>query len=89
MATHSDFHTFVFLIIGITLFLVKIGGTKDPQKQLFLSTILFIFGIQTLTIGIMYLSEFDFVINSQTLIFYGFLIEAIIAFILSIERKLQ
>ena len=89
MAANSDFHTFVFLIIGITLFLVKIGGTKEPQKQLFLSTILFIFGIQILTLGIINLSEFDFVINSQTFIFYGFLIEAIIAFILSIERKLQ
>ena len=87
MAANSDFHTFVFFIIGITLFLVKIGGTKDPQKQLFLSTILFIFGIQILTLVIINLSEFDFVINSQTFIFYGFLIEAIIAFILSVERK--
>jgi hypothetical protein len=87
MAANSDFHTFVFFIIGITLFLVKIGGTKDPQKQLFLSTILFIFGIQILMLGIINLSEFDFVINSQTFIFYGFLIEAIIAFILSVERK--
>ena len=87
MAANSDFHTFVFFIIGITLFLVKIGGTKAPQKQLFLSTILFIFGIQILTLGIINLSEFDFVINSQTFIFYGFLIEAIIAFILSVERR--
>lgn len=39
-------------------------------------------------LGIGFLNQFNFVISFQTIIFWGFLIEAIIAFILAINLSI-
>ena len=85
MIANSEFHTFILVAAGFTLFCVKIGATKDPGKQLLLKMNLIVFGLVLLYLGLAFLNQFNFVISFQTIVFWGFLVEAIIAFILSVN----
>ena len=88
MIANSEFHTFILVAAGFTLFCVKIGATKDPGKQLLLKMNLIVFGLVLFFLGITFLNEFNFDISYQTIVFWGFLIEAIVAFILAINLSI-
>ena len=79
---------FVLIFTGFTLFFVKIGASDDPEKQFFIKMILKLLTIALFSLGIGLLYQFNFVISFQTIIFWGFLIEAIIAFILDINLSM-
>ena len=85
MIANSEFHTFILVAAGFTLFCVKIGAIKAPEKQLLLKMNLIVFGLVLLYLGLAFLNQFNFVISFQTIVFWGFLIEAIVAFILSVN----
>lgn len=88
MIANSEFHTFILVAAGFTLFCVKIGATKDPEKQLLLKIALIAIGLTLFHLGATFLNQLNFVISSQTIVFWGFLIEAIVAFILSVNLKI-
>ena len=85
MIVNLEFHYFVLLAAGFTLFCVKIGASNDPEKRFFLKMTLRLLSIARFLLGIGFLNQFNFVISFQTIIFWGFLIEAIVAFILSVN----
>ena len=70
-----EFLYFVLIFTGFTLFFVKM--------------ILKLLTIALFSLGIGLLYQFNFVISFQTIIFWGFLIEAIIAFILDINLSIN
>ena len=79
-----EFPYFVLIFTGFTLFFIKIGASDDPEKRFFIKMTLKLLTIALLLSGV----EFNFVISFQTIIFWGFLIEAIIAFILDINLSI-
>lgn len=83
-----EFPYFVLIFTGFTLFFIKIGVSDDPEKRFFTKMILKLLTIALLLSGIGFLNQFNFVISFQTIIFWGFLIEAIIAFILDINLSI-
>lgn len=85
MIVNLEFHYFVLLAAGFTLFCVKIGASNDPEKRFFIKMFLRLLSIALFLLGIGFLNQFNFVMSFQTIIFWGFLIEAIIAFILAIN----
>ena len=88
MIVNSEFHTFILIAAGFTLFCVKIGASNDPEKRFFIKMFLKLLSIALFLLGIGFLNEFNFVISFQTIVFWGFLIEAIIAFILSVNLNI-
>ena len=88
MIANLGCHYFVLLAAGFTLFFVKIGASNDPEKRFFLKMTLRLLSIALFLLGIGFLNQFNFVISFQTIIFWGFLIEAIIAFILAINLNI-
>ena len=88
MIVNLEFHYCVLLAAGFTLFCVKIGASNDPEKRFFLKMTLRLLSIALFLLGIGFLNQFNFVISFQTIIFWGFLIEAIIAFILAINLSI-
>ena len=76
MIANSEFHYFVLVAVGFTLFFVKIGASDDPEKRFFIKMTLKLLSIALFLLGI------DFVIS------WGFSIEAIIAFILSVNLNI-
>ena len=88
MIVNSEFHTFILIAAGFTLFFVKIGASDDPEKRFFIKMFLRLLSIALFLLGIGFLNQFDFVISLQTIVFWGFLIEAIIAFILAINLSI-
>ena len=88
MIVNSEFHTFILIAAGFTLFCVKIGASNDPEKRFFIKMLLKLLSIALFLLGIGFLNEFNFVISFQTIVFWGFLIEAIIAFILDINLSI-
>lgn len=83
-----EFPYFVLIFTGFTLFFIKIGASDDPEKRFFIKMTLKLLTIALLLSGIGFLNQFNFVISFQTIIFWGFLIEAIIAFILDINLSI-
>ena len=88
MIVDLEFHYFVLVATGFTLFFIKIGASDDPEKRFFIKMFLRLLSIALFLLGIGFLNQFDFVISLQTIIFWGFLIEAIIAFILAINLSI-
>lgn len=88
MIVNLEFPYFVLLFTGFTLFFIKIGASDDPEKRFFIKMFLRLLSIALFLLGIGFLNQFDFVISLQTIIFWGFLIEAIIAFILAINLSI-
>ena len=88
MTVNLEFLYFVLLFTGFTLFFVKIGASDDPEKRFFIKMFLRLLSIALFLLGIGFLNQFNFVISFQTIIFWGFLIEAIIAFILAINLSI-
>ena len=84
----NEFHFFVLVAVGFTLFFVKIGASDNPEKRFLLEINLRAFSLILFLLGVTFLNQFNFVISYQTIIFWGFLIEAIIAFILSINLSI-
>ena len=85
MIANLEFHYFFLVATGFTLFFVKIGASNDPEKRFFIKMFLRLLSIALFLLGIGFLNQFNFVMSFQTIIFWGFLIEAIIAFILAIN----
>lgn len=83
-----EFPYFVLIFTGFTLFFIKIGASDDPEKRFFIKMFLKLLSIALFLLGIGFLNEFNFVISFQTIVFWGFLIEAIIAFILSVNLNI-
>lgn len=83
-----EFPYFVLLFTGFTLFFIKIGASDDPEKRFFIKMTLKLLSIALFLSGIGFLNQFNFVISFQTIIFWGFLIEAIIALILDINLSI-
>ena len=88
MIVSSEFHTFILVAAGFTLFCFFLGASNDPEKRFFLKMALRLLSIALFLLGIGFLNQFNFVISYQTIIFWGFLIEAIIAFILAINLSI-
>lgn len=83
-----EFPYFVLIFTGFTLFFIKIGASDDPEKRFFIKMTLKLLSIALFLLGIGFLNQFNFVISFQTIIFWGFLIEAIIALILDINLSI-
>ena len=88
MIVDLEFHYFVLVATGFTLFWVKIGANNDHKKRFLTKTNLIILSLALFFLGITFLNEFNFDISYQTIVFWGFLIEAIIAFILAINLSI-
>ena len=88
MTANSEFHYFVLVAVGFTLFFVKIGASDNPEKRFLLEINLRVFILILFFIVVDFLNQFNFVISLQTIVFWGFLIEAIIAFILAINLSI-
>ena len=88
MTANSEFHYFVLVAVGFTLFFVKIGASDNPEKRFLLEINLRVFSLILFFIGVAFLNQFNFVISLQTIVFWGFLIEAIVAFILAINLSI-
>lgn len=82
MIANSEFHYFVLVAVGFTLFFVKIGASDDPEKRFLIKMTLKLLSIALFLLGIGFLNQFNFVIS------WGFSIEAIIAFILSVNLNI-
>ena len=85
---HYIFHYIILVSTGFTLFWVKIGASNDPEKRFLSKKTLIVLSLALFFLGIAFLNQFNFVISYQTIIFWGFLIEAIIAFILAINLSI-
>ena len=68
MIANSEFHTFILVAAGFTLFCVKIGATKAPEKQLLLKMNLIVFGLVLLYLGLAFLNQFCYKFSNNCIL---------------------